>query len=189
MSTVEELDAEIHKICDSLVEEANAISQLAPVSHRSKSRIRFEGGIFGAIREHREGKRLDKLMNIPIYKDWNFCDYAFHLIDTAETLVQKQLEIQRILTEDDARYYGNVDLIRSCVTTARNAWYEYSPDMAMDIGYEDAPVIITINAHIGEEFKKLHSRQSTQEPDSGAKNGCFGIILLLVISGVCVAII
>lgn len=57
---IEDINIEIQKICDDLVQEAESIAQLPPVSHLSKSKIQFSGGILGGIQEYREGKRLKK---------------------------------------------------------------------------------------------------------------------------------
>lgn len=102
---IEDINAEIQKKCNDLIEEAEAIAKLPSVSHLSKSKVQFSGGIIGGIQEYREGKRLEKLLNVPICKGWTFYTYAFHLIDTAEELVKKQLEVQKVTTEKDDCYF------------------------------------------------------------------------------------
>lgn len=89
---IDEINVEIQKKCNDLIEEAESIAKLSSVSHLSKSKVQFSGGILGGIQEYREGKRLEKLMNTPVCKDWTFYTYAFHLIDTAEELVKSNLK-------------------------------------------------------------------------------------------------
>ena len=80
---IDDINTEIQKICNELIEEAESIAKLSSVSRLSKSKVQFSGGILGAIQEHREDKRLEKLMNTPICKEWTFYTYAFHLIEAA----------------------------------------------------------------------------------------------------------
>ena len=84
---IDDINIEIQQMCNDLLEEAKAIAQLPPVSHLSKSKIRFYGGIIGTIQDYREEKRLVKLLNAPICKGCSFYAYAFHLIDTTKRLL------------------------------------------------------------------------------------------------------
>ena len=46
---IEDINAEIQKKCNDLIEEAEAIAKLPSVSHLSKSKVQFSGGIIGGI--------------------------------------------------------------------------------------------------------------------------------------------
>lgn len=193
MSTVEELDAEIHKICDSLVEEANAISLLDPVSHLSNTRrywIQF-GGIFEIIRRNREDKRMYKLMNVTICKEWTFYSYVFHLIEIAQDLTQKQTEIQKAISEKDPRYFDNVRLIVSSISTAHDAWFEHSPTLAVEKLSNKTSLEQHFRESTKNEFCKLRSPDdmtfTSDEDQDGC--GCYLVALILfIIGGIWVAI-
>lgn len=184
----EELNSEIRKICNDLIEEAQIISQLPSVSHLSKSILQFSGGILGGIQEFRERKRLEKLMNAPICKDWTFYTYAFRLIDTAEELVKKQLEVQSATTENDECYFGNVELIVSSIAVAHKAWFEYSPDMAWEgitVGdTKNVALELSIDTYTKEEFRKLHLPKGMSFPieQQQGNRGCLWLCLFFIIA-------
>lgn len=183
---VEELNIEIQRICNDLIEEAQTIAQLSTVSHLSTSKLQFSGGLLGGIQEYREKKRLEKLMNAPICKGWTFFTYAFHLIDTAEDLVEKQIEVQNSTTEDDDCYFGNVKLIVSSITFAHNAWFEYSPDMAwegINVGdTKNVALELSVDTYTKEEFRKLHLPEGMSFPvEQRGNGGCMSFIIMLLI--------
>lgn len=183
---VENLNIEIQSICNDLMEEAQTIAQLPSVSHLSKSKLQFSGGILGGIQEYREGKRLEKLMNAPICKGWTFYTYAFHLIDTAEDLVKKQIEVQNATTEDDDCYFGNVKLIVSSINVAHKAWFEYSPDMAwegINVGdTKNVALELSVDTYTKEEFRKLHLPDGMSFPvEQQGNGGCLSFIIMLLI--------
>lgn len=191
---IDDINAEIQKICNDLIEEAESIAKLPSVSHLSKSKVQFSGGILGGIQEYREVKRLEKLMNTPICKEWTFYTYAFHLIDTAEELVKKQLEVQST-TEQDECYFANVTLIVSTITIAHKAWFEYSPDMAwagINVGdKKNVSLELSVDTYTKEEFRKLHlpAGMSFPEERRSTNGGCLGIFLFLIIGGICAILI
>ena len=183
---IEDINAEIQKKCNDLIEEAEAIAKLPSVSHLSKSKVQFSGGIIGGIQEYREGKRLKKLMNTPICKEWTFYTYAFHLIEAAEELVKKQLEVQSTTTEDDDCYFGNVKLIVSSINVAHKAWFEYSPDMAwegINVGdTKNVALELSVDTYTKEEFRKLHLPDGMSFPvEQQGNGGCLSFIIMLLI--------
>lgn len=192
---IEDINAEIQKKCNDLIEEAEAIAKLPSVSHLSKSKVQFSGGIIGGIQEYREGKRLEKLLNVPICKGWTFYTYAFHLIDTAEELVKKQLEVQKVTTEKDDCYFSNVNPIVSSIAIAHKAWFEYSPDMAwagVNVGdTKNVSLELSVDRYTKEEFQKLHlpeglSFSTKQESTNG---GCLGLLIFFIIGVICAFLI
>ena len=169
-----------------MTEDAESIAKLSSVSHLSKSKVQFSGGIFGAIQEYREDKRLEKLMNTPICKEWTFYTYAFHLIEVAEELVKKQLEVQSTTTEQDECYYANVTLIVSTIAAAHKAWFEYSPDMAwagINVGdKKNVSLELSVDTYTKEEFRKLHLPDGMSFPvEQQGNGGCLSFIIMLLI--------
>lgn len=192
---IDDINTEIQKICNELMEEAESIANLSSVSHLTKSKVQFSGGILGAIQEYREDKRLEKLMNTPICKEWTFYTYAFHLIEAAEELVKKQLEVQSTTTEQDECYFANVTLIVSTIAVAHKAWFEYSPDMAwagINVGAQkNVSLELSVDTYTKEEFRKLHLPAGMSFPveRESTSGGCLGILLFLIIGGICAALI
>lgn len=183
---IDDINTEIQKICSELTEEAESIAKLSSVSHLSKSKVQFSGGILGAIQEYREDKRLEKLMNTPICKEWTFYTYAFHLIEAAEELVKKQLEVQSTTTEQDECYYANVTLIVSTITVAHKAWFECSPDMAwagINVGdQKNVSLELSVDTYTKEEFRKLHLPDGMSFPvEQQGNGGCLSFIIMLLI--------
>lgn len=184
---IEKLNKDIEQLCKDLLEEASIIAKLPSVSHLSQSTIQFSGGILGGIREYRENKRLVKLMNEIICKEWSFYTYPSHLADIATQLVEKQIEVQKKSKETDNWYFGNVTLIINCVNAAHRAWYEHSPDMAMaGIRYGDEKNVsleLSVDSWIKDEFRKLHLPEGMSFPVEKEKNnsGCLGLLLIIFI--------
>lgn len=188
--TAEQYTEEIKAICQELTEAADAIGKLEPVSHLSSSKIQFTGGILGAIQDVKEGNRLEKLINAPIYKDFSFCKFAYHIMAECERLVDKQLEVQKLTSPDNPMYYGNVELIMYSIQYSYDAWYNYSPDMASanitinDV--ENVDLNLSVRHYTKEDIDKLdlppkyksHNETKSQEKENSG--GCLGIIILLV---------
>ena len=184
--TKETLTKEVVDLCDELKEAAAEIAKLPPVSHLSKAKIQFVGGLIGGIQEYREEKRLVKLINTPIYKEKTFDTFAKYIIGVAEKLVEKQLECQKVASKQDECYYGNVVLIMEAIQTAYHAWYNYSPSMADAVipvkGGGDVVLSKTVDYCTKEEFKKLDLPDGvTIKENSSSTSGCFGVLLLMLL--------
>lgn len=186
--TIEQYTEEIHQICQELEEAAEDIGQMGSVSHLSKSFIQFNGGILGAIQEHKEGKRLKRLLNAPFYKEWSYYQFAFYIIECAGRLVEKQLEVQKMTTPDNPVYFGNVRLISNSVNTVREAWRLYSPDMANELltiaGQEDVALWPTVYGWTKKEIIKLDLPSNLQwlkRPEREDSGGCLGMMLALLL--------
>ena len=185
---MEKLTAEIKDLCNSLIEDAKILYALEPVSYLSQSKITWVGGILGAVREIRENKRLEKLINAPICREMSFYRYAFHIMQTIEKLVDLQLEIQKNTTSDNSIYFGNITLINEAVNAARNAWYRYSPDMAaagITIGDEkNVSLGLSVDDYIKTQLGRLQLPDGVHKPDNTKtteNSGCLGVLLLLIV--------
>jgi hypothetical protein len=131
---------------------------------------------------------LEKLLNEPFYKEWSYFKFAFRIIERAEVLVEKQLEVQKNTTPEDPVYFDNVKLISDSICTVREAWRHYSPDMANAsitiAGQKDVALWPTVYGYTKDEIVKLDLPPSLKWLKSTKKNesgGCFGIILALVL--------
>lgn len=181
--TVEEYTAEIDIICRELIDAAKYISGLDPVTHLSKVQW---SGIIGAVQEVRAEKRMVKLMNAPFYKEWSFYQFAFHIIEQTQKLVEKQLEVQKLVSSDHPSYYDNTRAIALCVKNVIDAWRGFSPDMAdasITIGDEkDVALYPTVYCYTKDEIAKLDlpsELRSYKEPIKDDNGGCFGSVFLL----------
>lgn len=187
----EEILSKVQQICDTLTSEMETLSHYDRVSHLSQSKIQFQGGILGGIREYRESKRLEKLMNQPIVGDLSFYKYAFHLIEKAEELTKLLLEYQKTVGEADENYYTLVEAAINVTMKAVSTWYNLSPDMAdasITIGSEkNVALAPTVRGYVKDEFAKLdlpESLQPLKKADTESSNGgCFGMLLLLLSAG------
>lgn len=187
----EEILSKVQQICDTLTSEMETLSHYDRVSHLSQSKIQFQGGILGGIREYRESKRLEKLMNQPIVGDLSFYKYAFHLIEKAEELTKLLLEYQKTVGEADENHYTLVEAAINVTMKAVSTWYNLSPDMAdasITIGSEkNVALAPTVRGYVKDEFAKLdlpESLQPLKKADTESSNGgCFGMLLLLLSAG------
>lgn len=189
--TKEEIIDKIIEICNKLAEEVDTLSRYDTVSHLSQSKIQWQGGIFGAIREAKENKRLVKLLNEPIVGELSYYRYAFHLIDTAEKLSALIAEYQKLADKESDDYFAPVELAIDSTYKAINCWYNLSPDMAnapLTIGDEkDVALAPTVNAFVKEEFAKIEVPEKYNDllksKSSDSNSGCFGTLLLLLSLG------
>lgn len=190
MGTIEDLIKKLDSILSELKEMTQALSKLESVSHLSKSSIQFNGGILGAIREHKEGKRLEKLINQPIYKEKSFYNLAGMILNYTEDIVKILSDIQKCITKEDSRYYDTVTISYATITEAYVAWYNYSPDMANEgitiEGQENVALGPSVVSLVKQEFAKLDLPESIKndvvKKETTESGGCFGVILLFVIS-------
>lgn len=191
---MDKIDGLIQELTDLFSEIENSISvvgNLQPVTYLSQSKIQFQGGILGGIREYRENKRLEKLINAPIYKDKSYVGYGVYLAETAEKASKILAELQQLIPKDDERYFGLVDASFTTLMNAQNAWYHYSPDLA-DVGVnlrgESERLIDGIRRWIKEEYCKLdlpESMMALKQPKKiqQESSGCFGMLLFLLSAG------
>ena len=188
---------ELNKGIDTIIEKFSDISRCLrgkdQASYLNHSKIQWTGGIIGAISEYKQDKRLEKLLNAPIYEDLSFFKMTWFIIEETEKLVDKQLEIQRLSTPEDDIYYGNVKRIFIALTEVIQAWYNYSPEAAeasLTLGdQKDVGLYLTIDYQTKNLLKKLdlppELKFSEAPPVSNNKSGCAGIFLaLIIVSGV-----
>jgi hypothetical protein len=187
----EDIILKIEDICAAIIKETDTLSKYEPVTHLSQAKIQFQGGIFGGIREYRESKRLEKLINQPLIGELSFYKYAFHLILKAEELTKLLLDYQQIADKQNAQYYTPVITSINVIQKAVSVWYNISPDMAnapLTIGNEkDVALAPTVRISIKEEFAKLDLPESLKyikdSDDASSHGGCFGMLLLLLSAG------
>lgn len=188
MATKEEILYKIAGICETFTQEIDTLSKYNRVSHLSQSKIQFQGGILGGIREYKEGKRLEKLINQPLVGEYSFYTYAFHIVEQADELSSLILEYQRLADKDSEDYYTPIEPAINTTMKAISIWYNLSPDMA------EAPITIgdeknvalgpTVKGWVKDSFAKIDLPESyssfkkTDSPSGGP--GCFGTLLLLV---------
>lgn len=187
MTTKEEILDKIASICETFKYEIDSLSKYDRVSHLSKSKIQFQGGIFGGIREYKEGKRLEKLINQPLVGEYSFYKYAFHVIEQAEALTSLILEYQKIVGKESEDYYTPIEPAITTTMKAISTWYDLSPDMAeapITIGDErDIALGPTVKGWVKDSFAKidLPERFSSfkNSGSQGGGSGCIGTLLLL----------
>lgn len=188
MATKEEIVDKIAGICETFLHEIETLSKYDRVSHLSQSKIQFQGGILGGIREYKESKRLEKLINQPLVGEYSFYKYAFHIIEQAETLTSLILEYQRLVGKDTEEYYAPIEPAINTTMMAISTWYNLSPDMAeasIKIGDEkNIALAPTVKGWVKDNFAKIdlpESYSSFKKTDSqNSGSGCFGTLLLLV---------
>ena len=169
-------------------EMSAVLNGLQPVSHvkRSKFPIVWHGAIVDTIRNIKQNNRLIKLINVPLFKDMSFYQLAFKIVDETKKLVDKQAELQAICDKSSEEYYNNTIMIVRSSERCFRAWYEYSPDMAVEEIQKDANLYNTVHA-IYDEFQRMNLPEelrnyviANSNLESG-KSGCLGLLLLFLI--------
>jgi len=195
--SADQLNTEILNTIEQLNEIAIFLSNLETVSHKSQAKIQFVGGILGPLKEIKEEKRLEKIMNTPLYDNLTFYKMAFDIGEKANELVEKQLQIQKLYGVNEPQYYGNVKLIIEAINIYMIAWYEYSPDAALAgirIGDEkNVALFPSVVSWAKAAFSKLdlpeeYSNYKNTNSNSNQNTGCFSVIILLVVSSLSVII-
>jgi len=185
---IESLKTEIASLCKTIIEESVPFANAEPVSHRSKAAIQFSGGILGAIQEYREGKRMEKLINAKISGQWSFYTFAFHIIEVAESLVEKECELQKQLSKESEEYMKGVQLIITSIEQAKSNWLHYSPDMAVEgikVGdTNNVSLGLSVDTFTREAFLKMDMPEELKnsiKPKEKERSGCLGFLLFLII--------
>ena len=187
MGLVDDKINEIAVLCAELKEASIEIAKLQPVSHLSK--VQWTG-LIGAVQEYRVGNRLEKMINAPLYKDWSFYQFGFHIAQTSEKIVESIVEIQKTISKEDERYYGIVRSSLPIIMETVNSWYNYSPDMAEAeltiAGQKNVSLGPSIKAWVKDDFAKLDlpdELKSLQKSNDSGGGGCFGMLLMLLSFG------
>lgn len=189
---VKQLKAEIKEIINVFQKMGDFFISQETVSHLNQSKVQWQGGIFGAIREMKEEKRLVKILNTPIYNGQSYYQLSSYIINQTNEMVDKQLTIQSLLSKEDAYYYDGVVEIFQSVVTIIKAWYDYAPDIAragITIGDEkDVALLPTVEAWTKEAIKKLDLPEGLvihEDKSSEGGSGCLGVILLFIACSSC----
>lgn len=184
---------ELNKEIDTILEKFSDISRCLrgkdQASYLNHSKIQWTGGILGAIAEYKQDKRLEKLLNAPIYGDLSFYKMTWFIIDETEKLVDKQLQIQKLSSPEDDIYYGNVKRIFTSLTEVIQAWYNYSPEAAeasLTLGdQKDVGLYLTVEYQTKNHLKKLdlppELKLSEDPPVANSNSGCLGVFVGIIV--------
>ena len=125
------LKNEIYDEISLLNQWSQSLSNLLPVDYRSK--IKWYGGLPGAIIEAREEKRMEKMINAPILGEHSFFQMAFLIPEKVKLIGKKTRELQGLLSENDSdRIKIGDDFINATVSLIQS-WKGYSPAMATTV--------------------------------------------------------
>ncbi len=187
---VKELVLELNSIVDELKKMCLFLSSQETVSHLSQSTWQWQGGIMGAIREHKEEKRLLKIMNTPLYNGKSYYQLCFYIISKTEEMVEKQQEIQSLIDKSNDLYYDGVKKIFSIVIDCIKSWHDYAPDVArasITVGEQkNVALLPTIEGWTKDEIKKLDLPEGMvihEDKPREDNSGCFGVIAFFIICG------
>ena len=122
------LTNETNELLTQIKQWSEDFSKLVPVTFESK--IKWYGGLPGAIIEIREEKRRAKLMNTPIIGDFTFWTLSFEIMEKVQTLGEKTRELQSILTDSHPDYLKIGDDVLNSVYSLIENWKNYSPSLA-----------------------------------------------------------
>lgn len=186
--TNQELFDGISALSNELMDIAKTLAKLEPVSHLSKSPIRWNGGIIGVIQDVRENNRLMKLINAPIYGEKSFYNLVAVIAeDTAKMVkMQKEMVVDESFTKENLQEIAtNIVKAAEC---AHYSWLQYSPEMAhatIKVGGEEGALEPTLNSLLKEELKQLDLPQEyayLKKQETSESSGCLSIFILGLIS-------
>lgn len=186
--TNQELFDNITTLSEELMDIAKTLAKLEPVSHLSKSPIRWNGGIIGVIQDVRENNRLMKLINAPIYGEKSF----YNIVGIICEHTEKMVEMQKEMVVDESFSKENLQEVATsivkAVECAHYSWLQYSPEMAhatIKVGDSEGALEPTLNSVIREELKKLDLPQEYDyliKQETSESSGCLSIFILGLIS-------
>lgn len=130
---LEELNLHITTVLNEVHQMTKDFSCIDSFSHyNSLAGVLAPAGLFGALRENAEQKKLMKYLSTKIYKDMSFDEIGYKIADIAEDLSNTQIEVQKITSTTDDCYFGNVRLIINALEKCKAAWEAISPKVAME---------------------------------------------------------
>lgn len=119
---------EVEEHVSILQEWSSNFAKLLPVTYRSK--IKWFGGIPGAIIEAKEESRMVKLLNAEVIDNYSYGIITEMAFDKIKTLGEKTRALQSLMDENDPEIarIGN-EVIGTILSFIKN-WKGYSPDLA-----------------------------------------------------------
>ena len=175
----EKIDAVIEKFSDI----SRCLNEKDEATYLNHSKWQWTGGIIGAIAEYKQEKRLEKLLDTPIYGDLSYYKMTWFIIEETEKMVDAQAEIQKLTTPQDLIYYENIKKILDSLLGIIQAWYNYSPEAAnasLTIGKEkNVGLYLTVDYQTKELLRKLDLPPELKLYDTpeSKNSGCMGIII------------
>ena len=184
----QEITNKITEITKQLVEISSKLNELESVSHLSKSPVRWQGGVIGLIQDVRENKRLEKLINAPIYNNLSFFNISGKIICYTEELVdlQKQMIPDEDFTEKQIQDTGK--FIVKVVEQAIASWLQYSPDMAnatLTMDGEEYALAPSVQCSCKEKLSEMELTEDynyLKSNNESTSSGCFSVLLVLFVS-------
>lgn len=187
MEDVKALCEQLDKILKEIQFHSSKLLSLEPVTHLSQSVIQWYGGIIGAIQEHREYKRLERMLNEPISGGKTFYQLCFWGCRQTEEAVALQLKIQGSTSKDEPLYFQKAcDIVQIC-TTFVTAYFHYSPAMASALITVEEEKNVSLGkylqSYVHDELVKLDlppELKEIKEPLPSENSGCLGMFIAMV---------
>ena len=132
--SLDQLNSHLEEVLEDVYQMTKDFMNTETFSHYSQFlSVLTPSGLLGAFREKTEQKKLRKFLETKIYRNMSFDEIGFNLIHIAKDLSETQAEIQKRVSKDDEKYYGNVELIIETLEKCMNSWQEISPKVAMEV--------------------------------------------------------
>ena len=179
---IEQLNSELKEHIGHLLDESNAVSKLERISYQSKSRISWNGGIIGAIVEHKEEKRIVNILNTVIYNDIKYIDFPNYIYKIVKSCVLIQQQIQSLIDKENDYYYGNVELLKSASKSCISSWSNFSDVAFLRIKKDGTSIYIDFENAINNEFQSIDKPKIVNKvvQDYDSRSGCLGIALIII---------
>ena len=133
MDDINVLKNEIYNGISLLNQWSATLSNLLPVDHRSK--VKWYGGIAGAIIEAREESKLVKLINTPIVGEHSFWQLAGLIPEKINSIGEATRKMQAILlsNKSDSESLKIGDDSLNAAFSVIQSWNQYSPSMSHNV--------------------------------------------------------
>lgn len=189
---LEELNLHINTVLNEIHQMTKDLSRIDSFSHyNTLTGALAPAGLFGALRENAEQKKLMQYLSTKIYKDMSFDEIGYKIVEFAEDLANTQVEVQKNVSTTDDCYYGNVKSIIDALEKCKKTWEAISPKVAMEeLKCKDGTTLQLgpqieywmqcefVKMDIPKEYDRI--KKSIKKAQDGS--GCIFTILILITS-------
>ena len=177
------LEKEFNSLGEEIISKIEIIKALP--SNDMKQRKFAWTGIVGIVQNVIDTNRAQKILGTVICDGKTYLDMFNYLLEATDRFVAIQKQIQEQLTPSDKSYYGNIDIFIDLIEGLHTVLCCYSSTVSMTYDDDNESISQQTISIITNKLRQLDCKAYEVQGDknnSNSNSGCFGAMLLLIVS-------